>query len=107
MIRDAKRDGLTLTGAGVVVVGGARTGMSAARFLIGRGCRVTLTDMSDLPGKEAELSKLRDLGVVTDLFGKQIYELRAPFAGEVLYIIDTPPISAGEPLAFIGSVKAN
>jgi predicted deacylase len=47
------------------------------------------------------------LGVVTDLFGKQIYELRAPFAGEVLYIIDTPPISAGEPLAFVGAIKAN
>jgi predicted deacylase len=45
------------------------------------------------------------LGVVTDYFGKQIYELRAPFAGEVLYVIATPPISAGEPLAFIGAVK--
>jgi hypothetical protein len=47
------------------------------------------------------------LGVVTDFFGKQIYELRAPFAGEVLYVISTPPISAGEPLAFIGAIKAN
>jgi predicted deacylase len=45
------------------------------------------------------------LGVVTDYFGKQIFELRAPFAGEVLYILGTPPISAGEPLAFIGAVK--
>jgi predicted deacylase len=45
------------------------------------------------------------LGVVTDVFGKQIYELRAPFAGEVLYVIATPPISAGEPLAFIGAIK--
>jgi predicted deacylase len=45
------------------------------------------------------------LGVVTDFFGKQIYELRAPFAGEVLYVIGTPPISAGEPLAFIGAIK--
>ena len=45
------------------------------------------------------------LGVVTDFFGKQIYELRAPFAGEVLYIISTPPISAGEPLAFVGAIQ--
>jgi len=45
------------------------------------------------------------LGVVTDFFGKQIYELRAPFAGEILYIIGTPPISAGEPLAFVAAVK--
>ena len=45
------------------------------------------------------------LGVVTDFFGKQVYELRAPFAGEVLYIIGTPPISAGEPLAFVAAIK--
>jgi predicted deacylase len=45
------------------------------------------------------------LGVVTDYFGKQVYELHSPFAGEVLYIVATPPISAGEPLAFIGSIK--
>jgi len=47
------------------------------------------------------------LGVVTDFFGKQIYELRAPFAGEVFYIIGTPPISAGEPLAFVCALKGN
>jgi hypothetical protein len=45
------------------------------------------------------------LGIVTDLFGKQIFELHAPFAGEVLYILNTPPINAGEPLAFVGAVK--
>jgi predicted deacylase len=45
------------------------------------------------------------LGTVTDFFGKKILELRAPFSGEVLYIIATPPISAGEPLAFIGAPK--
>jgi len=41
------------------------------------------------------------LGYVTDFFGKKIYEARAPFSGEVLYVIGTPPISAGEPLAFV------
>jgi predicted deacylase len=46
------------------------------------------------------------LGVITDFFGKQVYELRAPFAGEVLYIIGTPPISAGEPLAFVAAIKS-
>ena len=45
------------------------------------------------------------LGYVTDFFGKTIYELRAPFAGEVLYIIRTPPVSAGEPLAFVAAKK--
>jgi predicted deacylase len=55
--------------------------------------------------KEQIVEKGALLGVVTDFFGKQIYELRAPFAGELLYILGTPPISAGEPLAFIGAVK--
>jgi UDP-N-acetylmuramoylalanine--D-glutamate ligase len=67
MIRKAKGGGIGLSGAKVVVVGGARTGMSAARFLAGRGSLVTLTDMSDLAGKKTELSELRDMGVVTDL----------------------------------------
>ncbi|MFH1574732.1 MAG: M14 family metallopeptidase [Acidobacteriota bacterium] len=45
------------------------------------------------------------LGYVADFFGKKIFDLRAPFAGEVLYIIGTPPISAGEPLAMVGAIK--
>jgi len=44
------------------------------------------------------------MGYVTDFFGKRIYELRAPFAGEVLYILGTPPVSKGEPLAMVGHV---
>ncbi len=44
------------------------------------------------------------MGYVTDFFGKRIYELRAPFAGEVLYILGTPPVSKGEPLAMVGRV---
>ena len=30
--------------------------------------------------------------------------LRAPFAGEILYILGTPPVSKGEPLAMVGHV---
>ncbi len=44
------------------------------------------------------------MGYVTDFFGKRIYELRAPFAGEVLYILGTPPVGKSEPLAMIGRV---
>jgi uncharacterized protein len=44
------------------------------------------------------------MGYVTDFFDKRIYELRAPFAGEVLYILGTPPVSKGEPLAMVGHV---
>ncbi|HKQ76828.1 MAG TPA: M14 family metallopeptidase [Blastocatellia bacterium] len=44
------------------------------------------------------------MGYVTDFFGKRIYEMRAPFAGEVLYILGTPPVTKGEPLAMVGHV---
>lgn len=42
------------------------------------------------------------LGTITDFFGKRIAEVEAPFAGEMLYVVRTPPTSAGEPLAMIG-----
>jgi len=52
-----------LSGARVLVVGGALTGMSVCRFLAKHGSRVTLTDRSDLAGREAELSALAGLEV--------------------------------------------
>jgi hypothetical protein len=45
------------------------------------------------------------LGYVTDFFGNKLEEVRAPFGGVILYIIATPPISAGEPVAMVGHVK--
>jgi predicted deacylase len=42
------------------------------------------------------------LGRVTDPFGAVLHEARAPFAGEVVYVVATPPINAGEPLCEIG-----
>jgi hypothetical protein len=44
------------------------------------------------------------LGYATDFFGKRLLDLRAPFGGEVLYILGTPPVNQGEPLAMIGHV---
>jgi hypothetical protein len=41
------------------------------------------------------------LGHVTDFFGTTLTDIRAPFAGEVLYVIGTPAINKGEPVAFI------
>ncbi|MBN1883492.1 MAG: UDP-N-acetylmuramoyl-L-alanine--D-glutamate ligase [Deltaproteobacteria bacterium] len=52
-----------LSGERVLVVGGALTGISVCRFLARRGSRVTLTDLSNLAGKESELSALAGLGV--------------------------------------------
>jgi len=44
------------------------------------------------------------LGVLTDLFGEQVREVRAPFAGVVNYVVDTPPVSEGEPLAMVSRI---
>jgi predicted deacylase len=45
------------------------------------------------------------LAAVNDFFGSQLAEVRAPFDGLLLYILNTPPISAGEPVAFVGQVR--
>ncbi len=37
-------------------------------------------------------------------FGNVLQEHRAPFAGEALYVVGTPPVSEEEPLAFVGHV---
>lgn len=44
------------------------------------------------------------LGRVTDPFGTVLFEARAPLAGEILYVVGTPPVSEGEPLAFVGHI---
>jgi len=44
------------------------------------------------------------LGRISDPFGNLLHEVRAPFAGEILYVVATPPVSEGEPLAFVGHV---
>jgi hypothetical protein len=41
------------------------------------------------------------IGYVTDFFGQRVGEVRAPFAGAVLYVVGTPAMSKGEPVAMI------
>jgi predicted deacylase len=45
------------------------------------------------------------LGTLTDFFGNTVAEIRAPFAGEVLYIVGTPAMSKGEPVGMIGAPR--
>ena len=45
------------------------------------------------------------IGRVTDFFGNTMAEVRAPFAGEVLYVVATPAMSRGEPVAMIGVAR--
>jgi predicted deacylase len=42
------------------------------------------------------------LGYLTDFFGVRGAEVRAPFGGEVLYIVATPAMSEGEPVGMVG-----
>jgi predicted deacylase len=46
------------------------------------------------------------LGQVADAFGTVLHEAKAPFAGEVLYVVGTPPVSEGEPVAFVAQPQA-
>ena len=43
------------------------------------------------------------VGRITDFHGTTVEEVRAPFGGEILYVIGTPPITKGEPVAMIGA----
>ena len=45
------------------------------------------------------------IGRITDFHGKVVEEINAPFAGIVLYVLGTPPVSKGEPVAFIGQIQ--
>ncbi len=47
----------------------------------------------------------QNVGYTTDFEGRVKEELRAPFSGILLYIINTPPTSKGEPLFEVGRVK--
>ncbi|MBI4010821.1 MAG: succinylglutamate desuccinylase/aspartoacylase family protein [Candidatus Rokubacteria bacterium] len=44
------------------------------------------------------------VGRLTDPYGALLHEVRAPFAGLVLYVVATPPVTEGEPLAGLGAV---
>jgi predicted deacylase len=44
------------------------------------------------------------LAVITDFFGERIAEVASPLAGEVLYIVATPPITKGQPVGCVAAV---
>lgn len=45
------------------------------------------------------------IGVLTDFFGEQQAEIRAPFGGIVLYVVGTPAMTQGEPMGMIGEPR--
>jgi predicted deacylase len=52
--------------------------------------------------KGREVKKGTRIGHITDFHGKRLEEVVAPFDGHILYVVGTPPISKGEPVAMIG-----
>ena len=47
------------------------------------------------------------VGRVKDPTGRVLAEVRSPFSGAMLYVVFTPPITKGEPVAFVGRVKTD
>ena len=45
------------------------------------------------------------LGYLSDFFGEKLAEIRAPFAGMVNYVVATPPVRKGEPLAMVSHIQ--
>jgi predicted deacylase len=55
--------------------------------------------------RNAIVKKAEVLVHITDFFGKKIAEVKAPFAGLVLYVVTTPPITRGQPVACVGRIQ--
>jgi predicted deacylase len=53
----------------------------------------------------AAVAQGQTVGVIKDYFGNFKEEVKAPFAGIILYIIGTPPANKGEPLFEVGRIK--
>jgi len=45
------------------------------------------------------------LARITDFFGIEIALVESPLAGKVLYVVATPPIVKGQPVACVGTIK--
>jgi len=55
--------------------------------------------------RDQTVSKGAVLAHVTDFFGKMIAEVVSPIDGLVLYVVATPPITKGQPVACVATVK--
>jgi predicted deacylase len=45
------------------------------------------------------------LGQLVDAFGDKLSDVRAPFAGVVNYVVATPPVNEGDPVAMVSRVR--
>ena len=78
----------------------------AAPVLIDRNevLRAPVTGLFFAEVKEGRtVAKGTRLGRIVDFHGRLLREIVAPFDGEMLYVVGTPPVSEGEPLGMIGA----
>ena len=59
-----------------------------------------------LVARDQHVEKGAPVARITDFFGADIAEVRAPIAGVVLYVVATPPIVKGQPVGCIGQLVA-
>jgi predicted deacylase len=57
--------------------------------------------------RDQTVSKGTLLAHITDFFGQQIAEVHSPMDGLVLYIVATPPITKGQPVACVGAPRSS
>jgi predicted deacylase len=55
--------------------------------------------------RDQQVAEGQPLARITDFFGEEIAVVRAPFAGVVLYVVATPPIKEGQPVACVGAPR--
>ncbi len=55
--------------------------------------------------RDAMVRKGAVLAHITDFFGKKLADVKAPFAGKVLYVVATPPITKGQPVGCVGRIR--
>ena len=55
--------------------------------------------------KGQTVNKGTKIGHITDFHGTTIEDVTATFDGQILYVIGTPPISKGEPVAMVGKAR--
>jgi len=100
---------MKLAGARTVVAGLGVTGRAAARFLIGRGARVTASDLRPRAGMEAEVEELERIGVQMETGGHRM----ETFVGADLVVVSpgvplsSPPLAAARAagVAVLGEVE--
>jgi predicted deacylase len=58
-----------------------------------------------LVDRDQSVAKGQPLARITDFFGETLAEIESPLNGKVLYVVATPPIVKGQPVACVGTPR--